>query len=49
MNKIKVIRKEGGSKILAVTDIIPADWEIVTTDVIKSTDKIVTVKIEKIR
>jgi len=49
MNKIKAIRKEGGSKILAVTDIIPEDWKFVETNIIKKSADCITIKIEKIR
>lgn len=49
MSKFKVIRKEGGSRVLAVTDIIPKGWTVVETSVRKLTNSCVVVKIDKVK
>lgn len=49
MGKINMIRKEGGSRILAVSNVIPKDWEVVELKVIKQTKKVITVNIEKVK
>lgn len=48
MAKINTIRKEGGSRVLAVTNIVPSDFNIVNLSVIKTTKDAVTIKIEKV-
>jgi len=48
MTKIFVVRREGGSRIVAITKIIPADWIIVEMSVVKTMDSTVTVEIKKV-
>ncbi len=50
MGKIKVIRKEGGSRIISITGLVPSDWEIITIDVVKTNTKDkITLEINKIK
>lgn len=49
MIKIKMIRHEGGSRVLTVSDIIPEDWIAVETKVTKRINGAITVKIEKVK
>ncbi len=49
MNKISVIRREGGSRVMAVTKIIPEAWTVVNPTVIKSTKNIIIIEIERVR
>ena len=49
MGKINMIRREGGSRILAVSSILPKAWIAVELKVIKQTKKIITVNIEKVK
>ena len=49
MLKIKTIRQEGGSRVLAVTDFIPADWRVVTVVNIKRKDKLIIVTLERVK
>ena len=48
MNKLKAIRKEGGSRVISITNIIPADWIFITVEIVKITKDIVTLKINKV-
>ena len=47
-NKVHVIRKEGGSRIVAVTKIIPTTWNIVSIVPINETKDSVTIRIDKV-
>ena len=49
MNKLKAIRKEGGSRVISITNIIPADWIFVELVIIKTTKDVVTLKINKVK
>jgi len=43
------IRKEGGSRVLAVTDVIPVHWNIVTLEAEEQEDDLeVTLHVKKI-
>ena len=44
-----MIRREGGSRILAVSSILPKDWIAVELEVVKQTKKVITVNIEKVK
>lgn len=33
-SQFKIVRKEGGSRVLTVTDFIPPDWRMVLVEVI---------------
>lgn len=46
---INVIRKAGGSRILAVSKIIPEKWKVVEIETITATSKCVTIKINKVK
>lgn len=49
MNKVYTIRKEGGSRIMTVSTIVPAKWSLVELEVLSNNSKAVTVKITKVR
>lgn len=51
MSKIITVRKEGGSRCLALSPYIPSDWEYVSvTEIEKDTEKdSVTIKIDKVK
>lgn len=46
---IFTIRKEGGSRVMSVTKIIPDSFKYVDVEVLKSEKNSVTVKINKVR
>ena len=49
MRKIKMVRREGGSRIMAVSDVIPKSWEAVETEVTKESKTAITIIIKKVR
>lgn len=49
MTKIFVVRREGGSRVLSMTKVLPKDWLAVEISVIKKTDGCITMKIEKVK
>lgn len=49
MNRINTVRKEGGSRVIAVSKILPLDWTMVDITITKSTREAVYVKIEKVK
>lgn len=49
MGKTMVVRKEGGSRVVTLTEMIPADWRLVEVIVIDKGYDTVTVKINKVR
>ena len=49
MNKLRAIRKEGGSRVITITHIIPVDWTFVELVVIKTTKDVVTLKVNKVK
>ena len=44
-----MVRREGGSRVLSVSKVIPKEWIAVEMVVIKATSDIITVKIEKVK
>ena len=49
MGKINMIRQEGGSRVLAITKVIPLDWKVVELSVVKTTENFVTLKVTKVK
>ena len=49
MSKINMIRREGGSRVLAVTKVIPLNWQVVDIEIIKLTKDLVTLKIRRVK
>lgn len=49
MSKINMIRREGGSRVLSVSKIIPVEWVAVEMKVTRATSSAITVKIEKVK
>jgi len=49
MSKIYKIRKQGGSRIIAISSIIPDNWEIIEMKTGKKTKEAITVIISKVR
>ena len=48
--KLRTIRKEGGTRVVSVTDILPQDWLAVEITVKKKTkNNKITVEIEKVK
>lgn len=43
-----IIREQGGSRVIAVTKIIPKDWRVVEATITKQTKDAVTVKLNKV-
>lgn len=48
MGKLTIIRKEGGSRVIAITQYLPSDWQAVEIEPVKKDDKEVTLKIVKV-
>lgn len=48
MGRFCVIRKEGGSRVLTITKLLPSDWVGVNIDKVKENKRSVTLKIEKV-
>jgi len=44
-----MVRKEGGSRVISVTTIIPSDWKAVALKTIRGTKTSITIKIERIK
>lgn len=49
MTKVKTIRREGGSRVMVVTDIIPIGWQAVVLVKAKQKNGLVTVILEKVK
>lgn len=49
MSKIKTIRKEGGSKVISITNVFPVDWQVVTIAKIKQSNNAIIVTFERIK
>ena len=49
MAKIITVRREGGSRVLAVTKIIPIEWQYVILTVKKQRNSVILVEIEKVK
>jgi phenylpyruvate tautomerase PptA (4-oxalocrotonate tautomerase family) len=45
--KLKTIRKEGYSRVVAITDIVPGDWKFITMELTKKSKDKITVIITK--
>ena len=48
MSKITLIRAQGGSRVIAITKVIPKEWQVVKIKVIKELNSSVTLKIDKV-
>lgn len=48
MGKINTVRREGGSRVVAI-DSIPKDWRYVEISTTKKSDDSLTIKINKVR
>ena len=49
MSKINMIRKEGGSRVMTITKVIPSKWIAVDIEIITITSNYVTLKINKVK
>lgn len=49
MSKINMIRKEGGSRIVCVTSIIPKTWRVVELTKVKEKDSTILVEFKKVQ
>ena len=49
MGKINMIRQEGGSRVLAVSSVLPKGWLVVELSIIKQAKNFVTIKINKVK
>ena len=49
MPKIKTIRREGGSRIIAITNVIPIGWQVVAVVKTKQKGNTITVTFERVR
>lgn len=47
-SKFLVIRQEGGSKVITITQFLPKDWKAVEVSKVNETDTDVTLKFEKV-
>jgi len=43
------IRKEGHSKVIAVTKLLPVDWRYAQAQIVNSSKKSVTIKFDKVK
>lgn len=49
MSKLITVRKEGGaSRVITITDIIPAEWQYITLEVLKKEKNNVRVNIKRV-
>lgn len=48
-NGLITIRKEGSSKVIAVTKLLPKKWRYITAEIIHTDKSSVTIKFEKVR
>ncbi len=46
--KLRVIRKEGGSRVLTITNEVPKEWHYVTVEVYKEFQETIILKIIKV-
>ena len=44
-----MVRREGGSRVLSVSKVMPKGWTVVEMNVIHETTKSVTIKIDKVK
>ena len=49
VGNLKTIRKEGGSRVISITHIIPVEWTFVELVIVKTTKDVVTLKINKVK
>lgn len=49
MTKLNIIRKEGGSRVIAVSSVIPLSWIAVEMKVIKGNNKVIVVQFSKVK
>ena len=49
MAKINMVRREGGSRVISITRVIPLDWLAVDIEVVKTTKNVVTLKINRVK
>lgn len=49
MSKLYMIRKEGGSRVMTVSKIVPKEWLAVTATIVRKSNRSVTVKFEKVQ
>lgn len=49
MSKINMVRREGGSRVLSVSKVIPVSWTAVELVLIKSTKKSIMLRINKVK
>lgn len=48
MDKISVVRRVGGSRIIAITKLLPSHWQVVSVEVVKTDKDYVTLKVNKV-
>ena len=44
-----MVRKEGGSRVLSVSKVVPKNWTAVEMEVVKATKESIIVKINKVK
>ena len=49
MTKINMVRREGGSRVLSVSRIIPLDWVAVEMEVTKAGKQTIVVRIDRVK
>ena len=49
MTKINMVRREGGSRVVSMSKIIPPEWIAVEMEITKVSPNFVIVKIEKVK
>ncbi|OGM08548.1 hypothetical protein A2Z67_01765 [Candidatus Woesebacteria bacterium RBG_13_36_22] len=47
--RLLLIRKEGGSRVIAITSLLPKEWQAVTAEVVKEGKGFVTTKIVRVK
>ena len=48
-SKLRAIRKEGGSRVISITHLVPIEWIFVELEVVKQTTDMVTLKIKRVK
>lgn len=49
MSKINIIRREGGSRIVAITNVLPKDWVAVELIVVNHSQSAITIRFNKVK
>lgn len=49
LSNIRYIRKEGGSKVLAIGHLLPEDWKVVECNKIEQKRGIVIIEVKKVK